>query len=642
MKILPPAHIAKKMEEINNFQQEPEENLYQAWERFKELLMKCPQHYLTEMHKVVLFYNGLDVPTRQILNSKGAIPSKTVADAKIIIPFLWGLYRTNDLNVQLELKRDQVDDLMPAIEECEVIEKFRARNDARMVSQIFGYPSDCDHNKKIRIDYTHNLKFSCMIDFTVLEDMDVYRDKGMSDVIFGKLFLREVRINARRFKEIITFHNGNEEVTYQMVWSHPRFKHHTNEQCNKISVLLKISGMVAATEPTKIQSVVMKVGVLTDEAIRNGSIKKNLEKRGNGGEPSKDRNVRDNNKSSRTYGSKSFDVTIGMDWLSNHKAEIICHKKVVRIPLLDGKEIKFRIELLPKAMLIAKSPYRLAPSNLEELSGQLKELQDKVFIQPSSSPWGAPVLFVKKKDGSFMYFSKIDLSGIYGSDESDPSKIEVVRSWEAPRTPSEVYSLLGLAGFYRRFIKKFSKIGCVLMQKGKVIAYASRQLKINEKKYTTHDLELGPKLVQETIEKNSQIKDRLKDTRDRQKSYVDKRRKPLDFSVDEYILLKASPWKGVVRFRKKGKLAPRFVGPYEITERVDPVAYRLRLPEELNGIHDTFHVSNLKKCLVDPTLQVPLNKIQVNAKLNFVEEPVEILEREFKKLKRSRITIVNV
>ncbi|GJZ81432.1 hypothetical protein Tco_0646426 [Tanacetum coccineum] len=81
-KYCPPARTAKKMEEINNFQQEPDENLYQAWERFKELLMKCPQHYLTEMQEVVLFYNGLDVPTRQILDSRGAIPSKTAADAK--------------------------------------------------------------------------------------------------------------------------------------------------------------------------------------------------------------------------------------------------------------------------------------------------------------------------------------------------------------------------------------------------------------------------------------------------------------------------------------------------------------------------------------------------------------------------------
>ncbi|GJU71233.1 putative reverse transcriptase domain-containing protein [Tanacetum coccineum] len=125
---------------------------------------------------------------------------------------------------------------------------------------------------------------------------------------------------------------------------------------------------------------------------------------------------------------------------------------------------------------------------------------------------------------------------------------------------------------------------------------------------------IGPELVQETTEKISQIKDRLKVARDRQKSYADKRRKPLEFSVGDYVLLKVSPWKCVVRFGKKGKLASRFAGPFEIIEKVGHVAYRLDLPEELN----------------------------VDAKLDFVEEPVEILEREFKKLKRSRIAIVKV
>nr|GEW04431.1 reverse transcriptase domain-containing protein [Tanacetum cinerariifolium] len=98
----------------------------------------------------------------------------------------------------------------------------------------------------------------------------------------------------------------------------------------------------------------------------------------------------------------------------------------------------------------------------------------------------------------------------------------------------------------------------------------------------------------------------------------------------------------VVRFGNKGKLAPRFVGPFEITERISPLAYRLRLPQVLNGVHDTFYVSNLKTCLADPTLHVPLEEIQVDVKLNFVEESVEILEHEFKKLKWSRISIIKV
>ncbi|GKE56119.1 putative reverse transcriptase domain-containing protein, partial [Tanacetum coccineum] len=365
------------------------------------------------------------------------------------------------------------------------------------------------------------------------------------------------------------------------------------------------------------------------------------------------------------FGHGSFNVIIGMDWLSNYKAEIICQEKVVRIPLPNGKvlrvfgdrlkekarflmgtkagdqkqeeiivvrdfpevfpddlsglppiqEIDFRIDLIPGAMPAAKSPYRLAPSELEELSGQLKELQDKGLIRPSSSPWGAPVLFVKKKDGSFRmcndyrelnkltiknryplpkiddlfdqlqgseFFSKIDLrSGyhqlrvheddipkiafrtryghfeftvipfdgilIYSKTQEehvehlrlvlgllkkeklyakfskyefwlrevqflgqvingngihvDPSKIEAVKNWKAPRTLTEVYSFLGLAGYYplpdgpKDFVVYCDTfgigLGYVLMQRGKVIAYASRQLKIHEKNYTTHDLELG-------------------------------------------------------------------------------------------------------------------------------------------------------
>ncbi|GKA04942.1 putative reverse transcriptase domain-containing protein [Tanacetum coccineum] len=361
------------------------------------------------------------------------------------------------------------------------------------------------------------------------------------------------------------------------------------------------------------------------------------------------------------FGHGSFDVIIGMDWLSKYKAEIICHKKVVRIPLPDGKVLRVlgerpeekvrllmnakasdkkqeeivvvrdfpevfpddlsgllpirEIKLTPGATPVAKSPYHLAPSKLEELSGQLKELQDKGFIRPSSSPWGAPffskidlrsgyhqlrvheddipktafrtryghfeftvmpfgltnapaifmdlmnrvcrpyldkfvivfiddiliysktqeehvehlrlVLELLKKEKLYAKFSKCEFwlrevqflghvingNGIH----VDPSKIEAVKNWKAPRTLTEVRSFLGLAGYYRRFIENFSKIaksltiltqknqktwwyivmrpgiglGCVLMQRGKVIAYASRQLKIHEKNYTTHDLELG-------------------------------------------------------------------------------------------------------------------------------------------------------
>ncbi|GJW01110.1 putative reverse transcriptase domain-containing protein [Tanacetum coccineum] len=153
---------------------------------------------------------------------------------------------------------------------------------------------------------------------------------------------------------------------------------------------------------------------------------------------------------------------------------------------------------------------------------------------------------------------------------------------------------------------------------------------------------IGPELVLETINKVVLIKEKLKAARDRQKSYADKRRKPLEFEVGDRVLLRVSSWKGVVRFRKKGKLAPRYVGPFEILERIGLVAYRLRLPEELNSVHDTFHVSNLKKCLVDASLHVPLDEIKVDKRLCFLEEPVEIMDREIKKLKRRKIALVKV
>ncbi|GJR39039.1 hypothetical protein Tco_1214723 [Tanacetum coccineum] len=105
---------------------------------------------------------------------------------------------------------------------------------------------------------------------------------------------------------------------------------------------------------------------------------------------------------------------------------------------------------------------------------------------------------------------------------------------------------------------------------------------------------------------------------------------------------KVTPWKDVVRFRKKGKLAPRYVGPFKILERIGLVAYRLRLPEELNGVHDTFHVSNPKKCLQMQLRIVPLDEIKVDKTLRFVEEPVEIMDQEIKKLKRRKIALVKV
>nr|GFA25416.1 putative reverse transcriptase domain-containing protein [Tanacetum cinerariifolium] len=136
---------------------------------------------------------------------------------------------------------------------------------------------------------------------------------------------------------------------------------------------------------------------------------------------------------------------------------------------------------------------------------------------------------------------------------------------------------------------------------------------------------LGPELIQETTEKIIQIKQRMQAACDRQKSYADLKRKPMEFQVEDKVMLKISPWKGVVRFGKRGKLNPRYVLPFKVLERVRDVAYKLDLPEELSRVHNTFNVSNLKKCHADEPLAVPLDGLHVDDKLHFVEEPLEIM-----------------
>ncbi|GKB40587.1 putative reverse transcriptase domain-containing protein [Tanacetum coccineum] len=152
----------------------------------------------------------------------------------------------------------------------------------------------------------------------------------------------------------------------------------------------------------------------------------------------------------------------------------------------------------------------------------------------------------------------------------------------------------------------------------------------------------GPEIIHETTEKIVQIRQRLQAARDRQRSYANVRRKPLDFQVRDRVMLKVSPRKGVIRFGKRGKLNPWYIGPFKILERIDPVAYKLELPEKLSNVHSTFHVSNLYKCLSDESLVIPMKDLRLDDKLNFVEEPVKIMDREVKQLKQSRIPRVKV
>nr|GEV03297.1 putative reverse transcriptase domain-containing protein [Tanacetum cinerariifolium] len=239
-------------------------------------------------------------------------------------------------------------------------------------------------------------------------------------------------------------------------------------------------------------------------------------------------------------GHGSFDVIVGMDWLSKNKAERVCHEKVVRIPLESGEVLRVQGE-----------------SNL----GGTKTLKST------------------------------------RADESELSDIPVVRDF------IDVFleDLLGLPP--QRQVDPFKPLH------GKKCWSPVLWAEIGESRL------IGPELVQETTDKVVSIKEKPKAVRDRQKSYADNSSKPIEFKVGDQVLLKVLPWKGMIRFRKKGKLAP--------------------------SMHDTFHVSNLKKCLADTNLHVPLDEIKIDKTLRFVEEPVEIMYRE-KSLKCSKILIVNV
>nr|GEV30988.1 putative reverse transcriptase domain-containing protein [Tanacetum cinerariifolium] len=519
----------------------------------------------------------------------------------------------------------------------------------------------------------------------------------------------------------------------------------------------------------------------------------------------------------------TFNVIVGMDWLVERDALIVCGKKEVHVPYKNKTlvvksdssvsrlkgiscikartyiergsqlfitqvtekeptkkqlQVEFRIELIPGAAPVTRAPYRLEPTELKEFLDQLKELLEKGFICLSSSPWGASVLFVKKKDDSFRMcidyqelnkltvknrypLSRIDdlfdqLQGLsvylkidqqFGYHQLrirkkhiritafrtsngvhvDPAKVEAIRNWSAPTTPTKVRQFLGLAGYYQRFIECFSLIskplsrltqknkkyewgmeeeeafptlkqklcsapilalpkgtenfivycdallkgfGAVLMQREKVITYASRQLKKHEENYTTHALELDAKElnmrkrrciellsdydceIRYHLGKSNVVADALS-RKDKEPLRVRSLVMMVHTNLPEKIPeaqtetineenVKAENMGRVIHFRKRGKLSPWYIGPFEIIKRIGPVAYKLKLHEKLRGIHNTFHVSNLKKCLEDENLVIPLEEIQLDDKLHFIKEPMEIMDREVKQLKQSRIPIVKV
>ncbi|KAL6223522.1 hypothetical protein ACLB2K_006907 [Fragaria x ananassa] len=152
----------------------------------------------------------------------------------------------------------------------------------------------------------------------------------------------------------------------------------------------------------------------------------------------------------------------------------------------------------------------------------------------------------------------------------------------------------------------------------------------------------GPEIIQDTNEKIKVIRDRLKAAQNRQKSYTDNRMKDLEFQVGDWVFLKLSLWKGVVRFGKRGNLSPRYIGPYEVIERVGAVAYRLELPLELSRIHNVFHESMLRKYIAEPSHILQEQPISLKKNLTYEEEPVQILDRKDQVLRNKAIPLVKV
>ncbi|XP_049397400.1 uncharacterized protein LOC125861582 [Solanum stenotomum] len=407
------------------------------------------------------------------------------------------------------------------------------------------------------------------------------------------------------------------------------------------------------------------------------------------------------------------------------------------------REVEFPIELIPGSTPISITPYRMAPAELRELKAQLQELLEKGFIRPSVSLLGALALFVKKKDDTL----RLSFLGHVVSTEGvkvDPSKIQAIVEWRPPKSPSEVRSFLGLAGYYRRFVIGFSIIaspftkllqkevkfiwddkcqeifetlkslltqtpiltlpiegkeyvvysdashnglGCILMQEGKVISYASQKLKPHELNYPTHDLELtaivfalkiwrhylyGEKCHIFTNHKSLNYLGTQKELNLRQRRWLELI-KDYDCTIDYHLgkanvvadalsrksfaSISLSPLPLLLELRAMNvcctldsdgsvianlQVKPILLEQVKEAHMVGPVAYKLALPPELDKIHNVFHVSMLRRYHSNPSHVLPVESIEVNPDLTYNEESILIQAREVKQLRNKRIPLVKV
>nr|GEU67401.1 hypothetical protein [Tanacetum cinerariifolium] len=479
-------------------------------------------------------------------------------------------------------------------------------------------------------------------------------------------------------------------------------------------------------------------------------------------------------------GHESFDVIVGIDWLTKNKAVIVCYEKVVEISLKGGgilqvqgehtlgvakalmntkvdepklsdilvvqdfvdvfskdlsglppqRQVKFRTDLAPRATPVAKSLYHLAPSEMQELSGQLQEKLNKLTVKNRYPLLRIDDLFDQLQGAR--HFSKIDLRWVITSSEymkmifQRPIFMDLM-NWDCKpyldkfvivfiddiliysksKDEYEVYLRLVLELLKNeKLYVKYSKcefwlqevhfLGHVVNQDGihvdlskaNVVADAlSRKEQVKPRHVRAMAITIQPGIrgmilaaQRESFKQDNVLTERLhgldqqmERKEDENLYFMDRIWVPLVRGVRMIIMDEAyktrspvlwddigesslidpelvqettdkvvSPWKGMICFGNKGKLALRYVGPFEILERIGPVAYRLRLPEELSSVYDTFYVSNLKKCLEDSSFHVPLDEIKIDKTLRFVEEPIEIRDREVRSLKNNKISLVKV
>ncbi|KAL4273905.1 hypothetical protein GQ457_13G021490 [Hibiscus cannabinus] len=329
--------------------------------------------------------------------------------------------------------------------------------------------------------------------------------------------------------------------------------------------------------------------------------------------------------------------------------------------LPPDREVEFVIETQTDSAPVSISPYSRSPKELKELKTQLQELLDRRFIRLSTSTWGTPIdlrfgyyqLMVREQDVLRTAFRTrsfcvmfIDDILVYSRTEEDHDRHLDARQQafeklkEAltnapvliqPVSEKEVYMR------QRRWLELLKDYDLSIeyhlasIQRAPVCWAETRQ-------------KLSPlvDILKGTTEKVKLIRDQLKIASDRQKSYVDLKCREIEYVVGDRVFLKVSPWKKVMRFGRKGKLSPRYIGPYEIVERVGSIAYRLLLPPELERIHDVFHVSMLRKYRSDPSHVMPVEEIELNPDLSYDEEPVEILASDSKVLRGRTIELVKV